>query len=301
MSPSLDRDDPKRGYGYRYTGGMTKRCPGYKGIRYSQSAHDVPNDAEHFYAGKSKCRVCYDAYAADWRAERSVDGDRGRPRLSTANRGLPPVLDGVHDLATLIKQAGYSSVVAAIARHTVFLHPDTVAQTNGAALFPVVRDRDMTRRGHLDVLPGGRAVLLDDNTSPTLAFLWAAGRTKGPDVQFSHVWDRSRDPDAYTALWNLCATPAFLAKTTDGSNHPEVRQALQFHAYGLYGCLPKGQAAPEQPDGYERLTWAPHPAPVVTLEEVIRGRLRGSPKSRPAIACQKAGWLFSGWQPDSTL
>ena len=68
MSPSLDRDDPKRGYGYRYTGGMTKRCPGYKGIRYSQSAHDVPNDAEHFYAGKSKCRVCYDAYAAACRA-----------------------------------------------------------------------------------------------------------------------------------------------------------------------------------------------------------------------------------------
>ena len=35
---------------------------------------------------------------------------------------------------------------------------------------------------------------------------------QGPDVQFNHVWSVSRDPDAYTALWHLCATPAFLAK-----------------------------------------------------------------------------------------
>jgi hypothetical protein len=65
--------------------------------------------------------------------------------------------------------------------------------------------------------------MLDDNASPTDAFLWSAGIAKGPDVQFNNLWSLSRDPDSYTALWNICATPAFLAKTTDGSNHPEGR------------------------------------------------------------------------------
>jgi hypothetical protein len=53
----------------------------------------------------------------------------------------------------------------------------------------------MRRLGDFDVLPSGRRVLLDDNTSPTLAFLWAAGCQKGPDVQFNHVWSDAGDPD----------------------------------------------------------------------------------------------------------
>ena len=118
-----------------------------------------------------------------------------------------------------------NSVVAAVAERAVFLHPDTVRQTGGQAVFPTIRD--MLHRGTFDTMADGRHVLRDDNTSPTLAFLWAAGRTKGPDVQYNHVWNDSANPDAYTALWNICATPAFLAKTTDGSNHPDVVAALR--------------------------------------------------------------------------
>ncbi len=56
-----------------------------------------------------------------------------------------PILDGVDELAALIARAGYPSVVAVVAEHAVFLQPDTVAQTNGSALFPIVRDQ--SRRG----------------------------------------------------------------------------------------------------------------------------------------------------------
>jgi hypothetical protein len=184
----------------------------------------------------------------------------------------------------------------------VFLHPATVAQTGGSALFPTIRLRDMSERGRIEVVDGER-VLLDDNTSPTDAFLWAAGISRGRyrDVQFNHVWNVARDRTAYTALWNLCATPAFLAKTTDGKSHPEVTAALRFHAYDLYGALPLGESGPAKPRGYEELCWAPSPEPVRDLAQVLRQRLRGSPRSRTARACREIGWLFSGWEPDPTV
>jgi hypothetical protein len=156
------------------------------------------------------------------------------------------VLDGVEQLTTLlVSKAGYASVVAAVAAHTVFLHPATVAQTDGEALFPTIRVRNMSDRGAVTVV-NDRRVLLDDNTSPTDAFLWATGIRRGGyrDIQFNHVWNASRDPDAYTALWNLCATPAFLAKTTDGSDYPEVTAALRYRAYELFKALPTGVPIP---------------------------------------------------------
>lgn len=148
---------------------------------------------------------------------------------------------------------------------------------------------------------GGRRVLFDDNTSPTHAFTWAAGTSKGREVQFNHLWSESRDPDVYTALWNVCATPAFLAKTTDGSAYPEVTGALRYRAFDLYGHCPPGQPDPTRPDGYELLCWAPHPAPVEKLEDVLRGRLRACSKSRTAKACQEIGWLFSDGKPDASF
>ncbi len=151
------------------------------------------------------------------------------------------VLDGVHQLEELLRRAGYRSVAAAVAEHAAFLHRDTMHQTHGQAVFPTIRD--MLGRGVLDTLPDGRRVLRDDNTSPTLAFLWAAGRSKGPDVQYNHVWNDSANPDAYTALWNLCATPAFLAKTTDGSNHPDVVAVLRYRAWDP-STTPSGRAHP---------------------------------------------------------
>lgn len=229
-----------------------------------------------------------------------VPADENRVgRRAGAGRRVRSVLDGVEQLAAVLTRAGYPSVAAAVAEHTVFLHPDTVAQTRGSAIFPIIRNP--SRRGQFETADDGRRLLLDDNRSPTDAFRWAAGLTKGRDVQFNHVWNYSRDADSYTALWNLCATPAFLAKTTDGSNHPEVTAALRYHAYRLFGARPANEPVPARPDGYELLAWAPHPDPVTSLEEVYRTRLRASRKSPAAIACREIGWLYSAWLPDSTL
>jgi hypothetical protein len=216
-----------------------------------------------------------------------------------AKSRLRPILDGIDQLTEVLRRAGYPSIVAAVAEHSVFLHPETVAQAKGAAIFATVRW--MGHVGEFEDLPDGRRVMLDDNLSPTVAFTYAANLAAGRDVQFNHVWPSSKNPDAYTALWNLFATPAFLAKPTDTAKHPEVRDALRFRAFDLYGRHPADQPDPVEPAGYRDLTWAAHPALVPDLEAVFRTRLRSTPKSRPAIACRKIGWLFSGWKPDPAI
>lgn len=58
----------------------TKRCPGFTGEGYTQPAHDVPADAEHFgkHSGakdglQTYCRPCDRAYQKAWR-ERKARG-----------------------------------------------------------------------------------------------------------------------------------------------------------------------------------------------------------------------------------
>lgn len=278
---------------------LLNRCRGYKGSTYSRDPHDVALGTVAFYARKNQCSECYGAYAADWRAKRT-NGATVLDPSSSNGRALPPILNGAAQLRAFATKAGYDTVVAAVAEHTVFLHPDTVRQTDGKPLFPVIRNREMAMRGTIGADADGVHVLLDDNTSPTLAFLWAAGRTKGPDVQFNHIWDRSQDVSCYTALWNLCATPAFLAKTTDGSHFREVRDALRYHAFKLYGFRPATEPDPSPPANYDRLRWAPHPEPVLDLEGLFRDRLRRSPRSRPALVAKTIGWLFSDG-PDTSI
>ena len=222
----------------------------------------------------------------------------GGTTSATRRSGSAAILDGVSALAAVLKRADYETVLHAVAAHTVFLHPDTVDQSKGSALFRLVRDP--TRRGKFDTLPDGRSVMYDDNTGPTLAFLWAAQRAKGRDVQYNHVWGDPRNPDTYTALWNLCATPAFLAKTTDGSNHPEVVRLLRYRAFDLFGRVPAGEEKPVRPSGYESLTWLPAPEPVNDLEAVLRRRLADAPRSRPAVSARRLGWAYSNG-PDSTI
>jgi hypothetical protein len=273
-----------------------RQCRGYRSATYDQAPHLVPDDAAHWYSHKTTCRTCYLTYAADWRAKRISSGGSTRPSRSAARQ---PVLDGVASLRDFARKAGYPTIVTAVAEHAIFLPPSTVAQAGHGALFRIVRD--YVGRGTFGDLPDGRRVLLDDNTSPTLSFLWSAGLGKGPDIQFSHLWTASRDPDAYTALWNLCVTPAFLAKATDGSNHPDVLAALRYRAFDLYGRVPSGFPDPPKPDGYGHLRWAPFAPAVSDLERELRQRLAGSPKSRPTIASRELGWHFSDWVPDSTL
>lgn len=222
-------------------------------------------------------------------------GARGRP---TPRGRAATVLDGAEALAATLGAAGYASVPEAVAAHTVFLHPETVAQTRGVPLFRHVRDP--VRRGTIGNLADGKPVMFDDNTGPRLAFLWAAQAAHGRDVQYNHVWSDPLNVETYTALWNLCVTPAFLAKTTDGSNHPEVVELLRYRAFDLFGRIPAGEDEPRRPRNYDSLTWPAPPEPVADLEAVLRRRLADSPKSRPALSARQIGWAFSSG-PDGRL
>jgi hypothetical protein len=222
----------------------------------------------------------------------SQERDPGRAR------GLFPVMNGIEQLASTLRKAGYASTLEAVAAHTLFLDPATVVQTGGEPIFPVIRNPN--RRGEFTEVEGLQ-VMYDDNTTPTSALLWAARRKKGADVQYNHVFGDPRNPATYSALWNLCVTPAFLAKTTDGSNHPEVLAALRYRAVDLYGYWPAGEESPAEPAGYRDLSWAASPEPVADLEGEFRRRLAQSPASPPARAARAIGWLFSGWKPDLKL
>lgn len=158
----------------------------------------------------------------------------------------------------------------------------------------------MSRRDTFGELADGTPVMFDDNTGPTLGYLWAAQRSKGRDIQFNHIWGDTRNQATYTALWNLCATPAFLAKTTDGSNHPEVGRLLRYRALDLYGKAPKGEEPPVKPANYSSLAWPEPPDAVSDLEAVLRQRLLSALRFRPARSARRLGWLSSDG-PDDTI
>jgi hypothetical protein len=165
---------------------------------------------------------------------------------------------------------------------------ETVRQTGGKALFPTIRDQKHV--GNYKV-HDGQQVLLDDNKSPTDAFLWSNNMTKrGPDTQFNHLYAVSQDVNAYTALPNICMTPAFIAKLTDTGK--EIGHLLKYRSFQLYGWVPGGNEPPSKPKDYEVLEWAA-PLPAVTdLRAAILRAMSTKPKDRTVIAVQKLGWLF---------
>jgi hypothetical protein len=239
-----------------------------------------------------------DAASGEPKAAGAV-ADAGAVPLAIRCHGAKAILDGAQDLQELLHLARYPSLEHAIAKYAVFLHPDTVAQTLGDAVFPVVRCPLHAQRGE-ERLEDGRIVRGEDNGPPTKAFLWAARRRKGPDVQFNHVWTAGDAPSKlYTALWNLCATPAFLAKTTD--TNKDVKALLRYHAYDLYGRRPAGEPIPPEPEGYSKLQWAPFPTAVQNLKGVYYMAMRSAPKNRATNAARDLGWLFSDWKPDKSL
>lgn len=222
---------------------------------------------------------------------------RGTPRTRGTGGGARQVVqDGAALLELMLDRAGYASVEAAVAMHTLFLDPWTVAQAKGRAMFPVVREQ--SRVGEIGELPGAGRVLFDDNATPTDCFLWAAERRKGPDIQFNHVWTASKDPRSYTALWNLCCTPAFLAKTTD--THAGVGEMLRYRSWDLFREVPAGESTPERPPGYGHLVWAESPSTLEDLEATLRSRMGAAPSRRACLAAREIGWAFSNG-PDTSV
>ena len=204
-------------------------------------------------------------------------------------------LDGNVMLRRLLDRSEYGSAEQTVAALTQWSHPDTVAQTQSRALFPIVRCRNVSDRGS-EVTIGDRTVMQDDNTGPTDAFLYANGLSRSyRDAQFNHLWPVN-DADTYTSLANLCVTPSFLAKLTDTDSN--VCAVLRFRAFKLYGYAPRG--VPVEPHGYEALGWADLLPPVTDLEAAMRGAMRGK-DSRTVRCARRLGWLFSGFAPDASL
>ena len=203
-------------------------------------------------------------------------------------------LDGFRALEALLTRSAYGSVEQVVASLAVFSHPGTVRQTSNRALFPVIRDA--RRRGQF-AMRDGRHVMFDDNKSATDAFRWA--NRLGPrrrDTQFNHIYAASLDPDAFTALPNLCMTPSFLAKLTD--SHPHVKALLRFRVFDLYGWTPSGFEEPPEPAGYRTLAWAETLPPVANVRATLETAMKTKPEDRTVRAARQLGWLFGAPQSE---
>jgi hypothetical protein len=208
--------------------------------------------------------------------------------------------DGKAVLRIVIEASEYRSIPQAVAALTLFSNPITVGQTNNENLFRVIRCRSMSDRGKPELLVDGSRGMLDDNTAPTDAFIWANGisRSAYQDVQFNHVWS-SNDVSMYTSLANICMTPAFLAKLTDTDGN--VRELLRFRAFDLFNGFALIGNQPTMPQGYKDLIWAEPLPPVYDLEKRVRAEMIRKPKSRTVKSARELGWFFSSFMPDTTI
>ncbi len=265
-----------------------------------------PNPSKIPFVGNTRNNLASYKSAALWYRRFREGGawhDDGRPpadhqvAVKAAKRFEPRVgaktlqdfaLNGRHALEAVIASSQYGTVAQAIASLTLFSHPETVRQTGGKAIFPVVRTQSRVgQHGEQE----GRTVMFDDNRSPTSAFRWANGLASGrADIQFNHVYPVSLDIDAYTALPNICMTPAFIAKLTDMDD--EIRRLLEYRVFKLYGWTPKGMSPPDAPANYEILEWAaPLPA-VADVRANLERAMANKPKDRTVMAARALGWLF---------
>lgn len=191
-------------------------------------------------------------------------------------------------LQAVVQNAGFASLSHALAAHTIFAHPTTVAQTRNKAVFPIIRGPSAIRGNTFR--SEGRVIGYDDNKTPRETLLIAIGLKRRPkDTQINHVYARSSDVNAYTALPNLCMTPTFLAKLTD--TDPVCKAALQRRSFDLFGWRPDGEDEPEKPVGYDRLVWAAPASPIADLATAMRARVDGQDNYRTRMY-KETGWLF---------
>ena len=203
-------------------------------------------------------------------------------------------LDGYKAVRYVLENT-YGSINQAMARLTLFTHPETVKQTSNKALFRVIRSFD--NRGKSSEQD---QLMYCDNTSPTLAFRWANGLGSSfgkQHLQFNHIYRLSKEPNYYTSLANLCVTPSYVAKLTD-SEGLGVDALLRYRSWDQYGFVPEGLSIPTKPTGYDDLEWAPFLDPIPKVLEVIKKQMLRSPKSTPALSAAKYGWLGTGSTED---
>ena len=218
--------------------------------------------------------------------------------------------DSRRALEEVIRSSSYRTTAQAIAALTKFSHPSTVAQTNNCNIFRTIRwtsgevdnEGKVIKRGHYSDHGDNNRVMLDDNHSPTNAFVWANGSALKAckDVQFNHVWFGAKDVRLYTSLANLCVTPAFLAKLTDTDK--EICPLLRYRAYELYdGFKPCNQTVPPKPKGYDDLSWASTLPEMHNVEASMRSAIQATRNNRTVRSIQAIGWYFSEFSPEPEI
>ena len=217
-----------------------------------------------------------------------------------AHRTKPTVvdfgLDGGRILEYVVENSPYGSIERAVAHLSVFSNPHTVNSLSGN-LFKTIRG---TPRGST-LEADSTYIMLDDNKSPTDAFIWLHGWKRGTfkDVQFNHVWSKSDSVADYTNIANLVVTPTFLAKLTD--THQGISSLLKYRAFDLYGYFPSDVSEPLRPENYQDLEWAPTLSAINDPERVLRNAMATKKNDRTIKSARELGWLFSDFHPDATL
>jgi hypothetical protein len=210
--------------------------------------------------------------------------------------------DGRVILRDLICKSPWKSLEQALASLTAFAHPDVVRAVGSRSVFRTIRG---TPRGEINVKA---SVMLDDNSSPAIAFEWATQFKRGADLICCHLYTASDEPTAYTDVRNIFFAPTFLAKLTDSQKEelPDEHslKVLRYRAWELFGYGGPLAVAPTKPVGYERLRWASPNGEGATPEAVRASfikRIARRPKDRIAKAVRSIGWTFSNYAPDDSV
>ena len=207
-------------------------------------------------------------------------------------------LNGRAVLKDILEKSVFGSIEQTVASLTLFSHPKTVKQLNYLNVFRIIRTRLMSSRGEYDM---AKRVMLDDNTGPTEAFIWANGIKRNyEDITFNHVWSNSNDIESNTNLANICVTPAFLSKLTDTDS--KIQNLLRYRSFDLYdGWHPKGTTKPTKPDLYDNMKWVPPLPEVVNVEKIYRDAMKTKRQNRTKMSAHTLGWHFSNDLPDDKI
>ena len=153
----------------------------------------------------------------------------------------PPRIDTEDELA----------LAKLVAKYALLPHPSVVREVRNP-VFPTLRVNRELRNKTTEC---GRYVG-DDNKSPRWALLWAHGfkrQTVASGWQVAHIWERAKDPAAFTQLANLAFVPKSLTRLTDDGG--AAAAFLRWHSAHVYQWAPTDAEIGAAPLGYSEIDW----------------------------------------------
>jgi len=187
--------------------------------------------------------------------------------MSTASLSLARPIDASELLRAAATRHGVQLEVL-VAETGLWANPEIhrrLLERGSAACYPDrrrCRPGQGERRGH-----SIGNIVLDDNSYANSAIKQAIGIDRKDLIGFEacHIWPKTCYDERYhTAVANLVLLPRALAGLTDHS--AEVKLALQYRAFELYGWHPDGEPQPVQPRGYPDNWLSPMPSRSVRIE-----------------------------------